>query len=213
MDILIVVIAGFGLLIFLTTDAFKVWGHRLWRRRRIRFVEAYGWPPELLQSITQAYPHLNQEQCILAGNALKQFFIGYLLSWQEPLTMPSRVTDELWHAFIVRTKDYAAFCNESFGEFFHHTPDVAMPPNWRSENERMRNIWRSCCNIEGIDPINPGRLPLLFAIDDLLQIEDGNSYLLYCELLECTEYMPVPPGPKRWRNSGGGCGGGCGGGD
>ena len=32
--------------------------------------------------------------------------------------------DEMWHTFILITKDYAAFCQEYFGEFLHHIPEM-----------------------------------------------------------------------------------------
>lgn len=32
--------------------------------------------------------------------------------------------DEMWHTFILITKDYAEFCNHFFGEFLHHVPEV-----------------------------------------------------------------------------------------
>lgn len=35
-----------------------------------------------------------------------------------------RDMDEMWHAFILITKDYADFCYRYFGEFLHHVPNV-----------------------------------------------------------------------------------------
>lgn len=35
-----------------------------------------------------------------------------------------RVIDEMWHTFILITKDYAKFCHHYFGEFMHHEPEV-----------------------------------------------------------------------------------------
>jgi hypothetical protein len=32
--------------------------------------------------------------------------------------------DEMWHTFILITQDYADFCNNYFGEFIHHAPEV-----------------------------------------------------------------------------------------
>lgn len=36
---------------------------------------------------------------------------------------PSRLTDIGWHAFILHTREYAAFCDRVAGYFIHHTPD------------------------------------------------------------------------------------------
>jgi hypothetical protein len=33
--------------------------------------------------------------------------------------------DEMWHSFILFSKDYATFCNDFFGEFIHHSPTPA----------------------------------------------------------------------------------------
>lgn len=32
--------------------------------------------------------------------------------------------DELWHSFVVATREYAAFCDQVSGQFIHHIPGV-----------------------------------------------------------------------------------------
>jgi len=32
------------------------------------------------------------------------------------------MVDEMWHNFILFTKEYHAFCNQHFGRYFHHLP-------------------------------------------------------------------------------------------
>lgn len=32
------------------------------------------------------------------------------------------IIDEMWHNFILFTKDYQAFCNTHFGQYLHHLP-------------------------------------------------------------------------------------------
>ena len=34
------------------------------------------------------------------------------------------IIDEMWHSFILITKDYADFCHHYFGGFLHHIPEV-----------------------------------------------------------------------------------------
>lgn len=36
-----------------------------------------------------------------------------------------RPIDEMWHNFILYTKDYQDFCQHYFGQFIHHYPDIA----------------------------------------------------------------------------------------
>jgi hypothetical protein len=38
---------------------------------------------------------------------------------------PMFIIDEMWHVFILVTRDYAAFCDEMFGRFIHHDPGSA----------------------------------------------------------------------------------------
>lgn len=40
--------------------------------------------------------------------------------------------DDMWHEFILFTKDYAAFCDRYFGTFLHHLP------NWFDNRIRTR---------------------------------------------------------------------------
>jgi hypothetical protein len=35
---------------------------------------------------------------------------------------PLLIIDEMWHTFVLFTKDYAIFCQEHLGHFFHHCP-------------------------------------------------------------------------------------------
>lgn len=44
--------------------------------------------------------------------------------------LPSDPVDEFWHAHILHTEQYAAFCERNFGYFVHHRPlDHAATPD------------------------------------------------------------------------------------
>ena len=42
----------------------------------------------------------------------------------EELDMFSAEVDNLWHTFLLFTKEYQEFCNVMFGKFIHHAPIV-----------------------------------------------------------------------------------------
>jgi hypothetical protein len=113
--------------------------------------------------------------------------------------MPSRVVDDLWHQFILDTREYERFCKLAFGGFFHHVPATANPPGKRKD-AALRATWRYACLAEGIYSPSPTRLPMLFAIDSELQIENGQSFINWIF------------SARRGKNAGDG-GSGCGGGD
>jgi hypothetical protein len=44
------------------------------------------------------------------------------------LGMLDAEVDEVWHAFILFTRDYADFCQRAFGTFIHHVPRTSRSP-------------------------------------------------------------------------------------
>lgn len=38
---------------------------------------------------------------------------------------PMFIIDEMWHTFILVTRDYMAFCDRMFGRYIHHAPGFA----------------------------------------------------------------------------------------
>ena len=47
--------------------------------------------------------------------------LNFLLVMHEEM----REIDNMWHNFILYTRDYTDFCMNVFGEYFHHEPDIA----------------------------------------------------------------------------------------
>lgn len=146
-----------------------------------------------------------------------------LRSGRRFVSMPSQVADDLWHEFILYTRNYDAFCRQAFGRFLHHTPAVVLGANQR-DNTGLRRTWWHCCREENIDPRRPTRLPLLFALDAKLGIAGGFRYVPDCAALRAGGNGSVYCGgdfgssgvdgsTDGFGGDGGGDGGGCGGGD
>lgn len=156
---------------------------RPWRQlRRAEFIRTYRWPSGLLERLEKHRPGLARKDSALVSRGLRQFFVAYLMSGNRYVAMPSQVADDLWHEFILYTREYDAFCRRAFGSFLHHTPAVVLSEH-RKSNEGLRRVWWYCCKYEAIDPVNPSRLPLLFALDTKLKIPDGFAYHPRCEAL------------------------------
>lgn len=101
--------------------------------------------------------------------------------------MPSQIVDDAWHNFILFTRDYQDFCQKAFGQLLHHTPTEKLTddrePSFDHQTlaqKGMKLAWRLACQQEGISIQNPDRLPLLFAIDEILGIKGGFYYSLNC---------------------------------
>ena len=165
------------------------------RLQRAQFVRDYAWPRGLLEKLEKGALPLTRKDSALVGNGLRQFFLAYLASGKKYVAMPSVIADELWHEFILYTRDYKTFCDQAFGAFLHHTPAEVLAPAKKASNEGLRRVWWQVCKIENIDPKKPSRLPLLFALDAKLKAPNGYVYHPDCEAL------------RRDGVSGGQCGG------
>lgn len=210
--------------------------YRRWQLyRRRQFIRNYRLPAGLIQRLQKRRPGLSRAQCQQVDQALRQFFLAYLNGGRKFVSMPSQVTDELWHEFILYTRHYQQFCRQAFGRFLHHTPAVVLSADKR-DNTGLRRCWSQCCKLDDINPRQALVLPLLFAIDSQLGIADGFHYLPDCSALRedgssgggtycggdfsdssfdgCTDGLDCDSdGGGSDGDGGGDGGGGCGGGD
>ena len=172
------------------------------RLEREHFVRSYVFSSDLLLRLKKHHPQLEERDIFLVARALREYFLIHIRAKGQFIGMPSLVVDDLWHEFILDTRSYKLFCKEAFAGYFHHIPASATSKGM-GINIALRVTWKYACLEENINPNNPIRLPLLFAIDEKLQIENGNTYKLK------TPFSSVGDS----RGCGGvACGGGCGGG-
>lgn len=156
----------------------------LWQRQRAlkreAYIRAFVLPAGLFEKLRKHHPQLSLKDCQLVAHGLRQFFLAHLKSGRQFVAMPSQVADDMWHEFILYTRNYQAFCKQAFGQFFHHTPAV-MLGQARMSNAGLRRCWHYVCKEETINPRAPTRLPLLFVLDAKLGIANGFRYVAACE--------------------------------
>lgn len=169
-------IAGLGLSAVLLLTLWR--RHLAWKREA--FIRSAEFPRGLFERLQKVHPKLSAKDCQLVGQGLRQFFLAYLKSGKAYVSMPSQVVDDLWHEFILFTKNYEAFCFKAFGGFLHHTPVATLKSSGQS-NAGLRRCWWHVCKEENINPVKPTRLPLLFALDAKLSIPGGFVYLADCK--------------------------------
>lgn len=167
--------------VFLAAAMLFVWS-RLRRYRRAEYIRTFNFPPGLYQKLVDRRPELTLRDCALVARGLRQFFLAYLASGRKFVSMPSQVADDLWHEFILYTRNYQEFCRHAFGDFLHHTPAVVLGAEQR-DNAGLRRVWSHSCKEENINPRKATRLPLLFALDTKLNIANGFRYAPDCTAL------------------------------
>ena len=170
-------------LTIIALSTFTAFLYRSWLKyRREEFIRGYRWPAGLLERLEKHHAGFERKDSALVSRGLRQFFLAYLRSGQKFVSMPSQIADDLWHEFILYTREYQNFCQRAFGGFLHHTPAVVLSAD-RRNNEGLRRVWWQCCREENIDPVNPSRLPLLFALDAKFRVAGGFTYHPQCEQL------------------------------
>lgn len=147
--------------------------------RQLKFINRYYFHKGITKKLLQKHPQLTADQVAMVFQCLRDYFRISHTAKKRMVAMPSQVVDDAWHEFILSTRSYDEFCNKAFGRFLHHTPAEAMPTP-TSAKEGIKRTWRLACAMEHIHPKTPTRLPLLFAIDRLLNIENGYVYQLDC---------------------------------
>lgn len=144
------------------------------------FIRRYTFPSSVTAGVEKQHPGLSAAQRDQVYAALRDYFSICRSAGQRLVSMPSQVVDDAWHAFILDTQAYHAFCRRAFGKYLHHRPAEAMRAP-RQAQAGIKRAWKLACQREGIDPVKPARLPLLFAIDALLNIPHGFTYRLHCD--------------------------------
>ena len=156
---------------FLTALLFHKWGR--WRRERL--IREAPLPRFLQRKLRETYSFLSQKDVELVERGLRQFFLAVHRSERRFVAMPSRVVDTMWHEFILHTQAYRDWCALAIGRFVDHTPAEVLGAS-PAHNDGLRRAWFWACKDEAIDPRAPTRLPLLFALDTKLSIENGFRY-------------------------------------
>lgn len=156
-------------------------------KARQQRIQSYQFPPAIAQKIKDKYPHLNDEQIDTVFDGLRDYFWICHQAGRRIVAMPSQVVDLAWHEFILYTQKYALFCDQALGRFLHHTPAEAMTTPTQAQ-AGIKRTWRLACYKDGITPHKATHLPLVFAIDKSLNIEDGFHYSLHCDSLKRNDY-------------------------
>jgi hypothetical protein len=186
---------------------------RRYKRRRA-FIEGYEFPMALRNKLREELDADRPVSVALEG--LREWYLACLDAGPDAtLGMPSRAVDIAWHEMILMTRTYHHFCERAFGYYLHHSPEAVMDQPMRDGLARTLAVLES-------QSVMVAGVPLLFAIDGELGIEDGQSWAEedIASLRDHHRYVDHGGGHSYGGGVHGGCssgdggggGGGCGGG-
>ena len=95
-----------------------------WHEKDINIQQVMDYPiPHVIHRYCKDYG-VSKEEAKVYERELKRYLILAAKSETTDMPMTSKEVDELWHTFLLFTKEYQKFCNESFGKFVHHVPHI-----------------------------------------------------------------------------------------
>jgi uncharacterized membrane protein YgcG len=59
----------------------------------------------------------------------------------KKMLSPPKAVDAAWHAFLLHTRDYEAYCRERFGRVLHHDPTGEPDPQAYRRAYKRRTAW------------------------------------------------------------------------
>jgi hypothetical protein len=149
-------------------------------RTNLQAIYDFQWPDYLLKKWRDQFPLAPEgiEQEVALG--LTEWFVILAAGHPRTFGMTSKSIDALWHELILNTRLYTDFCTRVVGFFVHHaTNEADLRPNAALEQhlDTLRT-WMAACQLEGIDPRHPLRLPRLFSLDAMICPESGHVFSL-----------------------------------
>src|SRR5436190_805556 len=98
-------------------------------KKGIDIKKAMEYPiPEVIARYKKDYG-VSDETAKIHERELKRFLIISAENHPKGTDMFSSEIDDLWHTFLLFTKDYEKYCKEILGGFIHHVPKNHEKPN------------------------------------------------------------------------------------
>lgn len=102
-------------------------------RRSLSEIMAYENEPVMLRYIRD-YGGIRAD-ALRRFNAMKQYLVTCAVG--RGAKVPDKSIDDMWHTFLLFTREYKAFCEEYLGQFVHHQPVGGFPPQTYTETRAL----------------------------------------------------------------------------
>ncbi len=139
----------------------------------VRTAALPGWPPA--EAARYRDPHG------LLETAVRQWFEVHIRQPERrwPLGLPSVAVRQCWES-VAADPEYEHFSRRVLA--------TALPV--ADSASRMPRTWEAACRAERIDARRPTHLPVLFVLDQTLQVPGGLSYTSRCSGRVCRVFPP-----------------------
>jgi hypothetical protein len=107
--------------------------------------------PQVIARCQKDYNYTDEDMVILEQE-LKRYLALSTVKAKESLGtgMYSSDVDNLWHSFILFTKEYADFCDKYIGFFIHHIPEIDTVRSPERQEETRKDFQAFVKNYEEV---------------------------------------------------------------
>ncbi len=114
-------------------------------RDKLQLLQRFVYPKDAESRLRERFPFnlMDGEEISLCINEFKKYIGLIILRRYEkntyyshssfPVAMTSEIIDDVWHNFILYTRQYHEFSARLFGEYLHHTPSSPLSPITNAE--------------------------------------------------------------------------------
>lgn len=99
--------------------------------------------PDVIKRCQKDFGYSDEDITILEKELKRYLILCTLKEENEGVDMYSTDVDNLWHSFILFTKDYASFCDTNAGHFIHHIPKTdSNSPQFKKAGQGLQSFTR-----------------------------------------------------------------------
>ena len=176
------------------------------RRDKLEKIGQLKINPIFWNELQQKYSVLDLEQRQLIEQGFKDYLALQVLQ-KQAYAMPSRAVDELWHVMLKYPIQYKQLCQQTIGRVLTHNPyDTTTKPE--AQAVQLFESWKYSCMLHEFNPRNTSQLSRLFAIDQVLGWESGQTYELEQMTKDFAKYKQNQTSSSSCGSSCSSCGGG-----
>ncbi len=103
-----------------------------------------GYPmPDVIKRCQKDYGYTDEDMIILEKEFKRYLILAVLAkNNSDGVGMYSKDVDNLWHSFILFTKDYSDFCSKYSGKFIHHLPETSETKTSEQMAETQKDFYK-----------------------------------------------------------------------
>jgi hypothetical protein len=157
------------------------------RRDKLERIEQLKIDPMFWNKLQQQYPELGLKQRRLIELGFKDYLALHVMQ-KQAYAMPSHAVDALWHVMLQYPIQYQQLCEQTIGRTLNHSPyDGTTRPE--EQARQLFEAWKYSCMLHEYNPKNTQQLPRLFAVDQALNWENGQTFEVEQMTKDFAKYM------------------------